>query len=322
MEYEKAGDPTASGLNWIRKTPEKIAEQLTLLGIEVSGKTVGKLLKELKYSLRCNSKKVSNGGKKLTKEELAERDEQFEYIKKTREEFVNQGFPVISVDTKSKEMIGNFKNPGTRYKKESDLVFDHDFKIYGIGRAIPGGIFDIQRYEGFVYVSQSLWDKKDNKFTSSETSEFVVENLTKWWESYGIKRYHPFNKILVLVDSGGANGYRSRMWKFKLSELFCSKYGMEATVCHYPTGASKWNPIEHRLFSEISKNWQGTPLISFETILKYIRRTKTKTGLKVRAQLVAKKYMKGKKVSNEDYNLIPIRTHKKMPKWNYTIMPN
>lgn len=152
----KQETPTASGLNWIRKTPEKIAEQLTLLGIEVSGKTVGKLLKELKYSLRCNSKKVSKGGKKLTKEELVERDEQFEYIKKTREEFLNQGFPVISVDTKSKEMIGNFKNPGTRYKKESDLVFDHDFKIYGIGRAIPGGIFDIQRYEGFVYVSQSL----------------------------------------------------------------------------------------------------------------------------------------------------------------------
>lgn len=322
MEYEKAGDPTATGLKWLRKTPEKIAEQLFLLGIEVSGKTVGKLIKELNYSLRCNSKKISNGGKKLTKEEMQERDEQFEYIKEKRKEFVKQGFPVISIDTKSKEMIGNFKNPGTRYKKESDLVFDHDFKIYGIGRAIPGGIFDIQRYEGFVYVAQSLWDKKNNKFTSSETSEFVVENVTKWWKSNGIKVYHPFNKILLLVDSGGANGYRSRMWKLKLSELFCDKYGMEATVCHYPTGASKWNPIEHRLFSEISKNWRGTPLISYETVLKYIRRTQTKTGLKVRAQLVKKRYMKGKKVSNSDFSLIPIRSHTKIPKWNYTIIPN
>jgi len=322
MEYEKAGDPTASGLKWIRKTPEKIAEQLGLLGIEVSGKTVGKLIKELKYSLRCNSKKISNGGKKLTKEEMEERNEQFEYIKEKREEFVNQGFPVISIDTKSKEMIGNFKNPGTRYKKESDLVFDHDFKIYGIGRAIPAGIFDIQRYEGFVYVAQSLWDKKSNKFTSSETSEFVVENITKWWKSNGIKVYHPFNKILLLVDAGGANGYRSRMWKLKISELFCNKYGMEATVCHYPAGASKWNPIEHRLFSEISKNWQGTPLTTYETVLKYIRRTKTKTGLKIRAQLVKKKYMKGKKVSNSDFSLISLRPHKKIPKWNYTIFPN
>jgi len=245
MEYEKAGDPTASGMKWIRKTPEKIAEQLALLGIDVSGKTVGKLIKELKYSLRCNSKKISNGGKKLTKEEMEERNEQFEYIKEKREEFVNQGFPVISIDTKSKEMIGNFKNSGTRYKKEADLVFDHDFKIYGIGRAIPGGIFDMQRYEGFVYVAQSLWDKKNKQFTSSETSEFVVDNVSKWWKSNGIKAYHP-GKILLLADAGGANGYRSRMWKFKLSELFCDKYGMEVTVCHYPTGASKWNPIEHR----------------------------------------------------------------------------
>lgn len=322
MEYEKAGDPTACGLKWIRRTPEKIAEQLALLGIEVSGKTVGKLIKELKYSLRCNSKKISNGGKKLTKEEMEERNEQFEYVKKKREEFVKQGYPVISVDTKSKEMIGNFKNPGTRYKKESDLVFDHDFKTYGIGRAIPGGIYDIQRYEGFVYVSQSLWDKDKKEFTSSETSEFVVDNITKWWKSYGKKKYHSSNKILILIDSGGANGYKSRMWKIKLNKLFCNKYGMEATVCHYPAGASKWNPIEHRLFSEISKNWQGTPLESYETVLKYIRRTKTKTGLKVRAQLVAKRYIKGKKVSNEDFETIKIRPHDTIPKWNYTLVPN
>lgn len=322
MEYEKAGDPTGKGLKWIRRTPEKIAEQLALLGIEVSGKAVGTLIKELNYSLRCNSKKISNGGKRLTKEEREERNEQFEYIKKKREEFVKHGYPVISVDTKSKEMIGNFRNHGTRYKKESDLVFDHDFKNYGIGRAIPGGILDVQRYEGFVYVSQSLWDKKDNKFASSETSEFVVENITKWWKCYGKKTYSNSGKILILVDSGGANGYRSRMWKLKLSELFCNKYGMEATVCHYPSGASKWNPIEHRLFSEISKNWQGTPLRSYETVLKYIRSTKTKTGLKVKAYLVRKNYIKGKKISDEDFKTIKIRPHNTIPKWNYTLMPN
>ena len=322
MEYEKAGEPTGKGLKWIRRTPEKIAEQLALLGIEVSGKTVGTLIKELKYSLRCNSKKISNGGKKLTKEEREERNEQFEYIMKKREEFLKHGYPVISVDTKSKEMIGNFKNPGTRYKKESDLVFDHDFKNYGIGRAIPGGIFDVQRYEGFVYVSKSLWDKNEKRFTSGETSEFVVENITKWWKSYGKKAYQNACKILILVDSGGANGYRSRMWKFKLSELLCNKYGMEATVCHYPTGASKWNPIEHRLFSEISKNWQGTPLESYETVLKYIRSTKTKTGLKVKAHLITKEYIKGKKVSDDAFKALEIRPHNTMPKWNYTLMPN
>ncbi|MGR3220391.1 MAG: ISAzo13 family transposase [Candidatus Anammoxibacter sp.] len=322
MEYEKAGDPTGKGLKWIRKTPAKIAEQLALCGIEVSGKAVGTLIKGLNYSLRCNSKKISNGGRKLTKEEREERNEQFEYINKKREEFVKHRYPVISVDTKAKEMIGNFKNAGTRYKKESDLVFDHDFRNYGIGRAISGGIFDVQRYEGFVYVSQSLWDKDEKKFTSSEPSEFVVDNITQWWKCYGRKTYPKSDKILILVDSGGANGYRSRMWKLKLNELLCDKYGIEATVCHYPAGASKWNPIEHRLFSEISKNWQGTPLESYETVLKYIRSTKTKTGLKVRSHLITKHYLKGRKVSDEDFKAIEIRPHNTIPKWNYTLIPN
>jgi len=218
-------------------------------------------------------------------------------------------------------MIGKFKNKGTRYKKEADLVFDHDFKNYGIGRAIPSGVFDIQRYEGFLYVGKSLWDKKEKKFTSSETSEFIVDNIIKWWKSHGKKKYPHSNKILILADSGGSNGYRSRMWKLKLNE-FCNKYGVEVTVCHYPAGASKWNPIEHRVFNEISKNWQGTPLENYEIVMKYIRSTKTKTGLKIRAQLVTKKYEKGKAVSDEDFASIKIKPHKIIPKYNYAFMPN
>lgn len=322
MENEKAGEPTGKGLKWIRRTPEKIAQELLLLGIEVSGKTVANLLKDLNYSLRCNSKKISNGGKILTKAEKEERNQQFEYITEMRKKFTKNGDPVISIDTKSKEMIGNFKNAGTRYVKEADLVFDHDFKNYGIGRAIPAGIFDIQNSEGFVYISKSLWNKKEKKFISSETPEFIVDNITQWWNDYGRKRYPNSGKILILADSGGANGYRIRMWKVKLRELLCDKYDVEITVCHYPSGASKWNPIEHRLFSEISKNWQGVPLVDYETVFNYISSTKTKTGLEVKAHLTTKEYEKGTKISDNDFNNIEFTPHNTLPKWNYTFSPS
>ena len=210
MEDEKAGDPTGVGLNWLRRTPDKIAAELATLDIEVTGKTVGKLLKQMKISLKCNSKKVSNGGKRLTFEQLEERDEQFQYIKIQRQEFEKSGDPWISIDTKSKELIGNFKNPGTRYKKEADLTNDHDFAHYGVGRVIPGGIYDRVRNEGFVYVGQSLWDQKRKGFDSTETAEFVTENIYKWWNTYGQRRYPNSKRILILADSGGANGYPPR----------------------------------------------------------------------------------------------------------------
>lgn len=322
MEYEKAGDPTGVGLNWSHRTPGKIAEELRSLNINVSGKTVGNILKKMGYSLKSNSKKISSGGKKLTKLEKEERDLQFKYIAKKRKEFEKSGNPIISIDTKSKELIGNFKNSGTRYKKEADLTNDHDFAHYGVGRAIPSGIYDPIRNEGFVYIGKSLWDKNERGFGSSETSEFVTDNIYKWWGTFGKRRYPKAKKILILADSGGANGYRSRMWKFKLFKLLCLRHGLKVEVCHYPSGASKWNLIEHRLFSEISKNWKGTPLINFETILNYIKTTKTATGLKVKAQLVTKKYRIGKSVSVEEFKSINQKPNHHLSKWNYLLLPN
>jgi len=215
MKYETAGDPM-SGLLWTRKTREKISDELAQIGIRVGATTVGNILKKLKYSLKCNSKKVSNGDRKLTKEEKKMRDEQFKYIAKIRSEFVEKKLPVISVDTKKKELVGNFKNPGTRYKKESDLVNDHDFNNYAKGKVFPYGLFDEMRYEGFVYVGQSLWNQKKRRFASSETPEFAAESIAKYWKDYGMRRYRNSNEILILADAGGSNGYRACMWKFKI----------------------------------------------------------------------------------------------------------
>lgn len=320
MKYETAGDPI-SGLLWTRKTREKISDQLAEIDIKVGATTVGNILKKLNYSLKCNCKKVSNGGRKLTNEEKKTRDEQFKYIAKIRSEFKKKNNPIISVDGKKKELIGNFKNPGTRYKKESDLVNDHDFNSYAKGKALPYGLFDEERNEGFVYIGQSLWDQEEKRFLSSETSEFAAESIANYWRDYGIRRYRDSNEILILADAGGSNGYRSRMWKLKIFEQLATKFGMQVTVCHYPPGASKWNPIEHKLFSEMSKNWMGTPLRSFETVVNYAKTTKTMTGLTVKARLVSKSYKPGKSVEKEIWKNIRLRQHEVLPEWNYTILP-
>ena len=204
--------------------------------------------------------------------------------------------PAISVDTKKKEPIGNFKNPGTRYKREADLTNDHDFLTYALGIAAPYGVYDRHKNIGFVSIGMFL--KKNKQIISGDTPEFAVESIERWWINEGILTYHNNDELLILADAGGSNGYRPHMWKVKLQEIFCDKYKFKVTVCHYPPGASKWNVIEHRLFSEISKNWRGTPLTDYETVYKYILRTKTKTGLKVNAELVNKIYEKGLKAGS------------------------
>jgi|SaaInlStandDraft_4_1057021.scaffolds.fasta_scaffold14790_2 hypothetical protein len=318
MKYETAGDPMGS-LKWTRKTTQKIAEELKSVRVEVSKTTVGNILKKLGYSLKTNIKNISSGGKSLTKDEREKRNNQFMYINVTRARFNKKNNPSLSVDTKKKEMIGNFKNPGTRYKRQADLTNDHDFLTYAEGKAALYGVYDQKENKGFVSIGMFL--KEGKNISSGDTPEFAVESIERWWRYQGCESYKNSNEILILADSGGSNGHLSHMWKVKLQEILCEKYGFKVTVCHYPPGASKWNPIEHRLFSEISKNWRGTPLVDYETVYKYTASTKTTTGLETNAIMVGKQYQKGLKASKEDIKKLNIKRHELNPSWNYTLSP-
>ena len=318
MKYETAGDPMGS-LKWTRKTTQKIAEELKSVRVEVSKTTVGNILKKLGYSLKTNIKNISSGGKSLTKDEREKRNSQFIYINVTRARFNKKNNPSLSVDTKKKEMIGNFKNPGTRYKRQADLTNDHDFLTYAEGKAALYGVYDQKENKGFVSIGMFL--KEGKNISSGDTPEFAVESIERWWRYQGCESYKNSNEILILADSGGSNGHLSHMWKVKLQEILCEKYGFKVTVCHYPPGASKWNPIEHRLFSEISKNWRGTPLVNYETVYKYTASTKTTTGLETSAVMVGKQYQKGLKASKEDIKKLNIKRHELNPSWNYTLSP-
>jgi hypothetical protein len=303
MKYETAGDPI-TGLKWTRKTMEKIAEELKKLGIDVCPTTVGRLLKQMDFSLRVNHKKISSGSG-------VDRDEQFEYIKKLRRRFAKKGAVVISVDTKKKELVGNFKNSGTAWNRRPVLVKDHDFRSEALGMAIPYGVYDPLENRGSVFVG-----------VSHDTPQFAVSCIEKWWRYDGRHRYPNASEMLILSDNGGSNGSSCRTWKHWIHKKLCDIHGLDVTVCHYPPGASKWNPIEHQLFSEISKNWAGHPLDSYETIVKYIKTTKTSTGLKVKAYLDKNIYVKGMKISKEQIDQLRIKKHAILPKWNYTIRPS
>lgn len=301
MEYETAGDPV-TGLKWTRKTTEKIARELRRLAINVSAKTVGRLLRSLHYSLKVNHKKIASGSS-------PDRDAQFACIASDRKRCEEQRIPVISVDTKKKELIGNFKNAGVAWNKKAVAVKDHDFRSEGLGMASPYGIYDVHANTGAVFVG-----------TSHDTPQFAVASIEKWWRYQGRRRYGNANELLILADCGGSNGCRCRAWKFQLQQL-SNRQGLTITVRHYPSGASKWNPIEHRLFSEISKNWAGRPLSSLETIKKYISTTTTETGLSVKAYIDSTQYATGTKITDEQMRQINIQAEGPLSKWNYTIAP-
>jgi len=302
MKHETAGDPM-TGLKWTRRTTAKVAGQLRLLGIEVSANTVARLLKTMGFSLRVNHKKKSNGSPQ-------NRNAQFVHIGDLRQQFAASGKPIISVDTKKREQVGEFKNAGQSWEQMAVEVNDHDYRSLSSGVGIPYGIYDMQANSGTVYVG-----------TSSDTSEFAVDSIEKWWKNEGAKRYPQAREILILADGGGSNGSNRRAWKHYLQKSLCNRHNLTITVAHYPPGTSKWNPIEHRLFSEISKNWAGKPLDSYETILNYIRTTKTSTGLRVRSHLVQQQYEKGIKITDEQMKEICITKDGSLPKWNYTICP-
>jgi len=302
MKYDVAGDPM-TGLRWTRRTPKKIADELRTLRIKVSRTTVARLLKRMRFSLRVNHKKISSGSKD-------NRNEQFEYIASLREKFGRRGDPVISVDTKKRELIGDFKNAGATWSREAPAVNDHDFRSQAKGIAIPYGVYDTGENFGVVAVG-----------TSHDTSEFAVASIARWWANRPRRSYPGAKHLLVLADNGGSNAPGTKAWKYHL-QSFCDRFGIAVTVAHYPPGASKWNPIEHRLFSEISKNWQGRPLDSYETCLKYIGKTSTSSGLKVVASLDRKRYRDKVQITREQMGGVQVQSHQTLPKWNYTLKPH
>lgn len=259
------------------------------------------------FSLRINCKSIESGNKNPPSPK--DRDRQFQFIKRRRESFTQINEPIISIDSKKRELIGNFRNRGSSWEKEAIKVKDHDFPSDAEGAALIYGIYDIQNNRGDVYVG-----------TSHDTPAFSAACIADWWKHSATNRWPGAKRLLILADSGGSNSSRSRVWKYKMYHQLAKLCNIQITVCHYPPGTSKWNPIEHRLFAEISKNWAGQPLLSYETVLKYIRTTKTKTGLSVSARLNRKKYFTGERISDHEMNTISIKRDSVFPKWNYTIM--
>jgi hypothetical protein len=296
-----AGDPV-SGLHWTHKTAQKLADELRGRGFRVGRMTVARLLRQCRYSLRTNRKRLAG-----THE--PERDRQFRLLARRRRRFQARGWPVISVDTKKKEWVGNFKNPGRCWRRQAVAVWDHDFPSLAVGRAIPYGIYDEARNAGYVVVG-----------TSRETPGFAVAAIRAWWLETGRWCYPQARRLAIEADCGGANGNRPWGWKAGLQAL-ADEFGLTITVGHYPPGASKWNRIEHRMFNLVSANWAGQPLVSYETVLNFIRATTSATGFRCRACLDQTVYATKVKVTPEEKDAVQLRRHETLPQWNYTIRP-
>ena len=292
-----------SDKKWLRSNLRQLAKSLGELGYRIGHVTVGRLLGQLDYSLKSNRKRV-------TGPPHPDRDRQFRYIERVIKLFWEAGHPVISVDAKKKELIGNFKNSGRTWCRHPDEVNVHDFRQDALGRAVPYGIYDLKHNLGYVAVG-----------TSADTPEFAVDGIVWWWQLEDRPRFLDESKVLILSDAGGSDGYRPRLWKKELQEKLADQLGVQVMVAHFPTGASKWNPIEHRLFSFISLNWAGKPLRTFETMLGYIQSTTTEAGLKVKACLLDRQYDKGIKVSDKEMAALNLARRKICPNWNYVIKP-
>lgn len=308
MREETAGDPI-TGLKWSRKATEKISIELRKRGIDVGPKTVARLLVKMGFTMKTCRKNIESARSRKPGYRKR-RDSQFKKITRLRAKFKRVGAPTISIDSKKKEKVGNFKNDGTTWRKKAKEVLDHDFPSDAEGKAIPYGIYDTRKNKALVVVG-----------TSSETPEFAVDAIEKWWLLVGRQDYKKAKRILILADCGGGNGNRATVWKRDVQEKLCNRHGLAVTVCHYPPGASKWNPIEHRVFSAISKNWSGVPLVSNETVLNYLRTTTTDTGLTVKSVLNRGIYLKGKKATKSELANLKISRDTELPDWNYTIRP-
>lgn len=303
LREDTAGDPMAQRGLWTAKRLELISQELNALGIWACPNTVRHLLHKAGYALHANLKSISGT-------RSPHRDKQFIYINAQRKEFAQDALPIISVDTKKKELVGNFKNQGRVWSQKAIAVNDHDFRSQAEGMAIPYGLYDTQANRGFVVVG------KDH-----DTAEFAVQAIVHWWRTQGRRCYAQASDLLILADGGGSNGARCRLWKYALQEKLVEPYQLSVTVCHYPPDASKWNPIEHRVFSEISKNWAGQPLKDYSTVVRLIGETQTKTGLTVKCSLDSNRYPSGVKVSNQQMKRLNLHTHAFLPEWNYTLTP-
>ena len=303
LDRDIAGDPI-SGLRWTRRTTGKIAAILEQCGLSVSANTVARLLHGMNFSLRMNQKKLATSSS-------ADRNLQFDYIAGLREHFQHRRMPIISVDSKKREMVGNFKNAGACWELQPRLVNDHDFRSDALGVAIPYGIYQPVENRGSVTIG-----------VSHDTAAFAARSIAHWWRRQGLPQYPRARQLLILADSGGSNGYRPRAWKTQLQSQLADAFRLSVTVAHYPTGTSKWNPIEHRLFSEISKNWAGEPLDSYPKILNFIRTTSTKTRLSVSAHLDSRQYPVGIVPTTDELQHLKLEPHDTLPRWNYTIKPS
>jgi len=292
-----------SPLRWTAKSTENLARALVEKGFKISADTVGRLLKSMGYSLQAPSKQLEGA-------QHPDRNEQFEYINTLTKRALRAGTPVISVDTKKKELVNGRKaNGGKEYQPvgEPEEVDVHDFPDKEIPKAVPYGVYDVGVDEGWV----SVGDDHD-------TAAFAVNAIRRWWQVMGSERYPKAKRLMVTADAGGSNSYRNRLWKVELAKL-AAETGLDITVCHYPPGTSKWNKIEHRLFSFVTKNWRGRPLTSYRTVVELIGATKTKTGLKVFAEWDQGSYPTGVAITDAELQAVPLTPHKWHGEWNYTI---
>jgi transposase len=303
VEPTAAGDPE-SPLRWTTKSVRAVAVALRALGHEVSHTLVAELLHELGYSLQANQKRREGA-------QHPDRDAQFRYLNDQVRRFRRTAQPAISVDTKKKELVGDFKNPGRAWRPTGapDVVRVHDFLVPSQGKAIPYGVYDLHRNEGWVSVG-----------IDHDTASFAVNAIRRWWKVMGRPAYPQATRLLVTADAGGSNGTRLRLWKWELQQL-ANRTGLSIAVCHFPPGTSKWNRIEHRLFSHIAMNWRGKPLVSLAAIVSLIAATRTTTGLRVRSELDRRPYPGGVTVTDAQMERIRLQPHPFHGDWNYTIRP-
>ena len=288
---------------YVRRSLQELSDELADLGHAACPTTVADLLRGLDYRLRVNVKR-------LTGPYHRDRDTQFNYLGSMVELFRAEGLPILSVDGKKKELVGNFAQAGATWLQEAYEVNAHDFLSDAQYREAPYGMYDVLASQGHVVVG-----------TSADTPLFAGEAVARWWAKFGCQRYPEAGALLLLADAGGSNGYRPRWWKQSLQVLLADPYGLVVTVCHYPTGASKWNPVEHRLFGPISTNWAGVPLQTPAVMLGFLRGTSTRPGLTVTAEWWDRKYERGLKVSDKEMANLNLEHHSICPRWNYTITP-